>query len=87
MNLNSVATEITKSEGKKVEVNIAQTKEILRVLIDLMACNTEIQDVVYEAVHKKMVKNKVRTKKKSTDTIGLYMVERMDLQTIKKKRK
>ena len=32
MNVNQLAKEITKHEGLKVQVNIAQVKEILRVL-------------------------------------------------------
>ena len=31
MNINEFAKEITKIEGKKVEVNIAQIKEVLKV--------------------------------------------------------
>ena len=37
MKLTELATEITKREGKKVEVNVAQTAEILRCLWDLCA--------------------------------------------------
>lgn len=37
MNLNTLAVEISKLEGKKVQVNIAQIKEVLRVLIDILS--------------------------------------------------
>lgn len=36
MNLNQLAVAISKQEGKKVQVNIAQIKEILRITIDLL---------------------------------------------------
>lgn len=34
--LNWLAVEISKREGKKVQVNIAQIKEILKVLIEIL---------------------------------------------------
>lgn len=37
MNLNELAKEITEHEGLKKEVNIAQTKEILRCLVEILA--------------------------------------------------
>ncbi len=36
MNLNDLAKEICKREGKKVRVNIGQIKEILRITIDIL---------------------------------------------------
>jgi len=36
MNLNQLAKEICKREGKKKQTDIAQVKEILRVLIDIL---------------------------------------------------
>lgn len=36
MNLNQLAKEIAKREGKKVQVNIAQIKEILRVMNEIL---------------------------------------------------
>ena len=35
MNLNQLAKEICRREGKKIEVNIAQVKEILRVIVEM----------------------------------------------------
>lgn len=37
MNLNQLAKEITKHEGLKKQVDIAQVKEVLRVLADILA--------------------------------------------------
>lgn len=37
MNLNLLAKEICKREGKKQELSIAQVKEVLRVLMDIFA--------------------------------------------------
>ncbi len=37
INENWLADEIAESEGKKVEVNIAQIKEILRITLDILA--------------------------------------------------
>jgi hypothetical protein len=37
INLNTLAQQITAREGKKVQVNIGQTKEILRVTVELLA--------------------------------------------------
>lgn len=36
MNLNQLAKEICKREGLKKQVNIAQVKEILRVIVDMV---------------------------------------------------
>lgn len=37
MNLNQLAKKISEKEGKKVQVNIAQIKEILKCLIEIAA--------------------------------------------------
>ena len=37
INENKLAQEISKREGKKVEVNIAQIKEVQRVLLEILA--------------------------------------------------
>lgn len=37
MNLNTLAREISRLEGRKVEVNIAQIKEVLRSLAVILA--------------------------------------------------
>jgi hypothetical protein len=48
MNLNQLAKEITKREGLKKQVNIAQVKEILRVIVDMQfAC---IHDRFFDAL-------------------------------------
>lgn len=35
-NLNELAVEVTKREGKKVELSISQIKEVLKIICDLM---------------------------------------------------
>lgn len=42
MNLNQLAVAISKQEGKKVQVNIAQIKEILRITIDILNGHNDI---------------------------------------------
>jgi hypothetical protein len=37
MNLNDLALEVTHAEGKKVQVNIGQIKEILRIILRILA--------------------------------------------------
>jgi hypothetical protein len=37
MNLNTLAVEVCKREGKKVQVNIAQVKEVIRCTMDVLA--------------------------------------------------
>ncbi len=37
MNLNQLAVEICKHEGKKKQVDIAQVKEVLKVLIEILS--------------------------------------------------
>jgi len=45
MNMNDWAVEITKREGKKISVSVAQVKEILRIILrDLK--NMPLKDIV-----------------------------------------
>ncbi len=44
MNLNLLAVEICKREGKKKQVDIAQVKEILKVLIEILSEGVELDD-------------------------------------------
>jgi hypothetical protein len=37
MNLHKLSVEITKREGLKEEISIAQVKEVLRILIDILS--------------------------------------------------
>lgn len=37
INLNSLAKTIASEEGKLVEVNVAQIKEVLRITLDILA--------------------------------------------------
>ncbi len=43
LNLNNLAVEICRREGKKKQVNIAQVKEILKVLIEILS-----EEVTYD---------------------------------------
>jgi len=44
-NLNEIAREITKAEGGKVNLSIAQVKEVIRLLIKTLA-NMPFTDVI-----------------------------------------
>jgi len=48
LNLNNLAIEITKSEGLKKQVNIAQVKEIMKILFKAMKKMTlaDIQNIL-----------------------------------------
>lgn len=37
MNLNEIATEVTKREGLKKSVNVAQVKEVIRIFLEEIA--------------------------------------------------
>jgi len=68
MNLNQLAKRISEKEGKKVQVNIAQIKEILKCLIEI-AAEAGVEGIVpqykgakvyaKEATKKKLTKAKV----------------------------
>jgi hypothetical protein len=45
MNLNELAREVTRQEGGKVNLSIAQVKEVMRILITELA-NADLRDVV-----------------------------------------
>lgn len=78
MNLNDLAKEICKREGKKVSVNIAQVKEILKILIDIFSENFTLDrngelhylnldgyyGLVDRLAHEAFVKKLKKTKKK-----------------------
>lgn len=59
MNLNTLAKEITKREGKKINLSIAQVKEVLSITLRLLAKldEDEILDIVYR--YKKLKRKKV----------------------------
>jgi hypothetical protein len=46
MNMNEVAKEVTMREGGKVNLSIAQVKEVLRIYNDLLANNYFPADVI-----------------------------------------
>jgi hypothetical protein len=78
MNLNQLAKEICKREGKKKQVDIAQVKEVLGVLIEILSESCEIgyQQVnfteksqkhwqpIYDAIEKQVIKNQKKKAKK-----------------------
>ena len=43
IDLNELAIEITKREGKEQEVNIAQVKEVLKVTLGLIAQKSDVE--------------------------------------------
>lgn len=43
MNLNELAVELTKKEGKKVQVNIAQTKEMVNGFCSILSEMSVVQ--------------------------------------------
>jgi len=47
MNLNKLAIEICKREGGKVETNIAQVKEVMRVLVEILRENLGAKETIY----------------------------------------
>jgi len=77
MNLNKLAVEICKQEGKKKQTDIAQVKEILRVLIDILSDDIKPETpndmgdrgnnffaFIFDSADKKHAKLKKRAKKK-----------------------
>ena len=48
MGMKQIALELAKREGGKVEVNIAQIKEVLRCLGDMIADDKQVMDDLYE---------------------------------------
>lgn len=44
MNLNQLAREICKREGKKKQVDIAQVKEVLRVMHEILVEEADVRD-------------------------------------------
>jgi hypothetical protein len=56
LNLNKLAKLITDIEGKKTQVNIAQVKEILKIMIELQAQYIEVYQVMNEAILKQAKK-------------------------------
>ena len=63
MNLNQLAVAISKREGKKVQVNIAQIKEILKITIELMTSDWGAQNAIYDsciALMQKRIKKNIK---------------------------
>lgn len=46
MNANIIAKEITQREGLKVELSIAQVKEVLGIVAEMMATDPEYRDTI-----------------------------------------
>lgn len=69
MNLNELAKEICKREGKKKQVDIAQVKEVLRVLMDIIQTpgpkSMKVDpDGMWTLIYENPVKPKRKAKKK-----------------------
>jgi hypothetical protein len=60
MNLNTVAKDITKAEGKKISMNIAQVKEVLSLFINYLAVYPF--SLVAEMLSKRRIKKKAKKK-------------------------
>jgi hypothetical protein len=56
--MKQIALELTKREGGKTEVNIAQIKEVLRCLGDMIADDKQVMDDLYEYALKRARSNK-----------------------------
>lgn len=58
MNLNDLARKIAKREGKRVNVNIAQIKEIIRLVLGLLALLdlVTVTDLLKEANAKRIAR-------------------------------
>lgn len=65
MNLNQLAKRISEKEGKKVQVNIAQIKEILKCLIEI-AAETNTDGILPQHKGAKVYKTNTVKKKKLT---------------------
>ncbi len=66
MNLNQLAIAISKVEGKKVQVNIAQIKEILKITIDLLNDDALMKEVMSKTKPKApKYKSKIRARRKT----------------------
>ena len=46
INLNKVAKAVAKKEGKKIQVNIAQIKEVIKCFLDVVNENYKISEIV-----------------------------------------
>lgn len=64
INLNTVAKMISELEGKKVNLPIAQIKEVLKVLLDLADKNPSVYYCLFEAILKKSYKRQYKKKAK-----------------------
>lgn len=64
MNLNELAVEISRREGKKIQVNIAQIKEIVRCLHDILVEESEARQKAVKRVYKDLRKKNLSKKQK-----------------------
>ena len=62
MNLNDLAVKVTKLEGKKKSVNVAQVKEVLSCLFRLLAKESDAE--VLKVVHRYRAKNKKKQRRR-----------------------
>lgn len=58
MNINEIAKHIAKSEGLKKQVNIAQIKEIIGHVAELMASDADALLDIVQLGHKRVKKKK-----------------------------
>lgn len=58
MNLNKLAVEICKREGGKINLPVAQVKEVLRHALDIFAFEVEMKDLLRLLTSRKLPKRK-----------------------------
>lgn len=51
MDINKLATRVTKLEGGKDEISIAQTKEVIRCVNEQLKTDTNGNFVLYDLIH------------------------------------
>jgi hypothetical protein len=66
MNLNDMAIEITKKEGLKVSISIAQTKEVLRIACLMVFQSPKLLVSMYRNGEKQAIDHIVKKKKRKT---------------------
>lgn len=65
MNMNDFARDVTLQEGGKVNLSIAQVKEVIRIVLTNLAC---LDTIEVEAILRRYEKKRKRRKRTTTDT-------------------
>jgi hypothetical protein len=64
MNMNDIARAVTKAEGGKTSVTIAQVKEVLKIIAAGMYANAEVFDAMIRYGSRLVKDEKTKAKKK-----------------------